>query len=211
MSVPPKCRRAGREGLVGALQNALGTDVDPTAGGHLAVHGQAEGFESAEFVPGGPFGHEHRVADEHAGRVGVCLEYADGPPGLHQHGLVIFEPLERGDDAVEILPRPGRLPGPAVDYEVFGIFGNVGIEVVHEHAQGGFLLPALAGELDSMGGTDGTRRRGRRRHSSLLRGPNRVDYYNTSRAAVWEAVYAACGGANGVDDQVEQHEATGLR
>ena len=30
------------EGLVGALDDALGADVDPRAGGHLAVHHQAE-------------------------------------------------------------------------------------------------------------------------------------------------------------------------
>ena len=43
-----------RRSLVGALQDALGADVDPRAGGHLAVHGQAELLEPAELRPGGP-------------------------------------------------------------------------------------------------------------------------------------------------------------
>ena len=42
------------KGLVGTLQNSLSPDVDPGAGGHLAVHREAQGFESAELVPGGP-------------------------------------------------------------------------------------------------------------------------------------------------------------
>ena len=42
------------ERLVGALHDALGADVDPRAGGHLAVHGQAELLEPAELRPGGP-------------------------------------------------------------------------------------------------------------------------------------------------------------
>ena len=44
-SDPPKCLRAERgEGLVGALHDSLAADVDPRAGGHLAVHGEAHAF-----------------------------------------------------------------------------------------------------------------------------------------------------------------------
>src|SRR5699024_10396390 len=46
------------EGLVGALEDALGGDVYPGAGGHLAVHHQSLRPEPAELGPGGP------VADE---------------------------------------------------------------------------------------------------------------------------------------------------
>ena len=42
------------EGLVGALDDALGADVDPRPGGHLAVHGQPEVLEPAELGPGRP-------------------------------------------------------------------------------------------------------------------------------------------------------------
>src|SRR5690606_9575225 len=44
----------GGEGLEGALEDALGGDVDPGAGRHLAVHHQALGLELAELGPGGP-------------------------------------------------------------------------------------------------------------------------------------------------------------
>ena len=42
------------EALVGALQDPLGADVDPRAGGHLPVHREAERLEAAELVPGRP-------------------------------------------------------------------------------------------------------------------------------------------------------------
>ncbi len=59
------------ERLVGALKDALGADVDPRAGGHLAVHGEAEPFQAPELVGGGPVRHQHRVGDQDARRVGV--------------------------------------------------------------------------------------------------------------------------------------------
>ena len=42
------------EGLVGALHDALRADVDPRAGGHLAVHHQALAIELVEVLPGRP-------------------------------------------------------------------------------------------------------------------------------------------------------------
>ena len=54
-SVPPKCWRASLgERLVRALQDALGPDVDPRPGGHLAVHHQARPLELAEDAPRSP-------------------------------------------------------------------------------------------------------------------------------------------------------------
>ena len=44
----------GGEGLVRALDDALGADVDPRPGGHLAVHGQPELLQPAELRPVGP-------------------------------------------------------------------------------------------------------------------------------------------------------------
>src|SRR5262249_53344447 len=60
----------GRKRLVSALQDALRTDVDPRAGGHLPVHDEAFSFELAEVVPRRPAADEVRVRDEDAGRVG---------------------------------------------------------------------------------------------------------------------------------------------
>ena len=58
-----------------------------------------------------------------------------------------LEPAQRRDDRVERLPRARGAPRAAVDDEVGGILGDLGVEVVHEHAQRGLLQPALAAEL----------------------------------------------------------------
>ena len=65
------------EGLEGALNDALGADIDPRPGGHLAVHHQAQLIELVEVVPVGPVRHQVRVCAQHAGHVGVGLGDAD--------------------------------------------------------------------------------------------------------------------------------------
>ena len=60
--------RDRRERLVRPLHDALGADVDPRAGRHLAVHRQPLGLEPPERVPVRPLGHEVRVRDQHARR-----------------------------------------------------------------------------------------------------------------------------------------------
>ena len=58
------------EGFVGALDDALAADVDPAAGGHLAVHGQAFGVEFVEVFPARPVRHQVGVGDQYARGVG---------------------------------------------------------------------------------------------------------------------------------------------
>jgi hypothetical protein len=78
------------EGFVGALDDALRADVDPRAGGHLAVHHQAFLIELVEVLPGGPVRHQVGVGDQHARRIGMRAEHADRLAGLHQQGLVVL-------------------------------------------------------------------------------------------------------------------------
>ena len=51
----------------------------------------------------------------------------------------------------------GRPAGAAVDDEVVGVLGDLRIEVVHQHPQGGFLRPAAAGQLGAARRADRTR------------------------------------------------------
>ena len=76
--VPPEVL-AGQlsERLVGALEDPLGSDVDPGAGCHLAVHHQAGPLELPEVLPGGPRSDEVRVGDQDPRRPGVRPEDAD--------------------------------------------------------------------------------------------------------------------------------------
>ena len=144
----------GGERLVGALHDALRADVDPRAGRHLAVHRQPLGLEPPERVPVGPVRHEQRVRDQHARRHLVRAEHADRLSRLHEQGLVVRQALQRADDRVVGLPRAGRAPRAPVDHEVRRVLGDLGIEVVHEHAQRGLLQPAAAAQLEAARGAD---------------------------------------------------------
>ncbi len=149
----------GGERLVRALQDALGADVDPRAGGHLAVHRESELLEPAELGPRRPVPHEVGVRDQHAWRPLVGAEHPDRLARLHEQRLVGLELVERAHDRVVRLPAAGRLAGAAVDDEVFGVLGDLGVEVVHEHALGGFGAPALGGADVAASGADSAHQR----------------------------------------------------
>ncbi len=81
----------GGERLVGALKDPLRADVDPGAGGHLAVHHQALALQIPKMIPRGPAAHQVGVGDEHSGRIAVRTEDADGLAALYQERLVCFQ------------------------------------------------------------------------------------------------------------------------
>ena len=82
------------EGLVGALQDALRADVDPRAGGHLAIHHQAAFFKIIEDLLRGPLGHKIAVGQQDARSVDVGAHDTDGLAGLDEQRLVGREFLE---------------------------------------------------------------------------------------------------------------------
>jgi len=107
---------------------------------------------------------------------------------------------------VEILPGAGGFAGSAVDDEVRGVSGHLGIEVVHEHAKGGFLEPALAGNLHSPWGPH-LRYAGHVPHGSFV-------YYNTIMTLLQtEGLTKRFGGLKAVDSvtlALEEEEVLGL-
>ena len=145
----------GGEGLVGALDDALGADVDPRAGRHLAVHRQAEVLEPAELGPGRPVADQVGVGDEHARRPLVGLHDADRPTALHEHRLVGLERGEGAHHGVEGLPVTCGPAGAAVDDEVVGALGHLGVEVVHQHPQRGLGRPLAGREGGAAGAAHG--------------------------------------------------------
>ncbi len=98
------------EALVGALEDALGADVDPRAGRHLAVHRQPGRLEPAELVPRRPVGHEVGVGDQHPRRPLVGAEHADRLARLDEHRLVVAERAQRPAPWRRTPPTTGR-PG----------------------------------------------------------------------------------------------------
>ena len=102
---------------------------------------------SLKLLPVGPVADEVGVADQNAGRVVVGAEDADRLARLHQQGLVVVERAQGIDDGVVAIPIAGGAAGAAVDDEVLRALGDLFVEIVHQHAHGGFLSPAFAGEL----------------------------------------------------------------
>ncbi len=143
------------ERLVRALQDALGADVDPRAGRHLAVHDQPHLLELAELLPVGPVADQVGVRDQHARRPLVGSHHADRLARLHEQRLVGLEVAQAAHERVVRRPGAGGLAGPAVHHEVLGTLGDVGVEVVHQHPQWRLGLPALRRQLDAVGCVDG--------------------------------------------------------
>ncbi len=139
--------RALRERLVGALQDALGSDVDPRSRGHLSVHREPLRLQRAERLPIGPSRHQHRVRDQHPRRHVVRAEDRDRFARLHEQRLVVLQRPEGSHDRVVGVPAARRPSGAAVDDEVVRSLGDVGVEVVHQHAHRGFLRPRTAREV----------------------------------------------------------------
>ena len=89
------------------------------------------------MVPIRPMRHEVGIGDQHARRIRMRAEHADGLARLHEQRLVAFEPSQRGDDTVEALPVARGTADAAVDDELARPFGDLGVEIVHQHAQAG--------------------------------------------------------------------------
>ena len=67
--------------------------------------------------------------------------------GLDEERVFRAEALEFANDGVEAFPVARGTADAAIDDEVLRALGHFGIEVVHQAAEGGFLLPAFAAEM----------------------------------------------------------------
>ncbi len=93
------------------------------------------------MLPIGPMRHQVAVGDQHARRIGVGAENTHRLARLHEQGLVAAERRQRADDGVIALPIARRAADTAIHHEFFGLFGNLGVQIVHQHAQWRFGLP----------------------------------------------------------------------
>ena len=93
------------------------------------------------------FGTSIALAISTRGAPGVGAEHADRLARLHEQRLVVARArCSVRDDRVVGLPASAPPSRPAVDDEVLGPLGDVGVEVVHQHPQRGFLRPRAAGQ-----------------------------------------------------------------
>ena len=75
----------------------------------------------------------------------------DGLTGLNEERFFGTKAFEFANDGVKAFPVARGLADAAVDDEILRALGYVGIEIVHEAAQGCFLLPAFAAEAQPRG------------------------------------------------------------
>ena len=66
--------------------------------------------------------------------------------GLNEQRLLRPQTLQFADNRVKALPVTCGLADPAIDNKVRGALGHLGIKIVHQATQCGFLLPALAAQ-----------------------------------------------------------------
>src|SRR5207244_12609776 len=80
-------------------------------------------------------------------RIPGCRENPRRLAHLNWQGVVVSDLTQSRTDRVKRFPATRRPPRPTVHHQVFGTLGNLGVEVVAEHAQRRFLYPAFAGNL----------------------------------------------------------------
>jgi len=103
------------KGFVSALDDALGADINPAPGGHLAVHHQPLAVECVKVLPVRPVRDEVGIGNQHARGVFVGGKHANGFAGLDEEGFIVFEAFQGFDNPVETLPIPSSTANAAID------------------------------------------------------------------------------------------------
>src|SRR5215472_10205913 len=101
-----------------------------------------------------PVRHQIRVRDENTRSVQMGAENSNWLARLNQQRLITVELTQGGDDPIKTLPVAGCTTDSAVDHELARPFGNLRIQVVHQHAQRRFREPAPGTDLAAARGSD---------------------------------------------------------
>src|SRR5687767_2245677 len=99
------------------------------------------------MLPGRPFGDEVRIREQDARGLCVGAEDAYRLARLDQQRLVGLEAFERFYDPVEALPVARGAAVAAVNDQLLGPLGDVGMQIVHQHPQRRFGEPAFCADL----------------------------------------------------------------
>ena len=132
------------QGVERPVDDALGTDVHPAAGRHLAIVGHAQGSSPVEvlLIVKGP--HHQAVGDDAPGRQLVAVEQPQGVAGHDHQRLLIGHDLQILLDEPVLHPVLAHLPRLAVGHQLIGVQGHVEVQVVVHHHLEGLGLYAVA-------------------------------------------------------------------
>jgi hypothetical protein len=95
--------------------------------------------------------YEIGIAQQYTRRVFMGAKDGHGLSGLYEQRLVSGKVRERANDGMKTFPIARRFSSAAIDDQIVRFFSDLWIQIVHQHAQGGFLLPAFAGDCGSAG------------------------------------------------------------
>ncbi len=99
------------------------------------------------MIPVGPMRHKVGVRNQNTRCILVGAKHANRLARLHQKSLVIFQFLQAGNDLVKILPGTCRPADTAINHKFMRVFGNVRMQVIHQHAHRCFGQPAFGSDF----------------------------------------------------------------
>ena len=126
------------------MDNALGPDVHPAAGGHLPVVGYSQGGGPVEVLLIVEIPHHQAVGDDAPGGQLVGAEQPKGMPAHDHQGLLVGHDLQVFLDEPVLHPVLAHLSGFAVGHQLVGIQGHVKVQVVVDHHLEGTGLHAVS-------------------------------------------------------------------
>ena len=129
---------SAQQGVEGAVHDALGTDVHPAAGGHLAVVGNAQSGGAVEVL----LVVVH--TDHQTGRQLMRVEQAQGVAGHDHQSLLIGHDLQILLDQAVLHPVLANLTGLTVGHQLIGVQSHIKVQVVVDHDLEGLGLGAVA-------------------------------------------------------------------
>ncbi len=115
------------------MDDALGADVHPAAGGHLAVVDAAQRGQPVEVLRGVEHPDHEAVGDDGARRLGPRRKEPQRVARAHHQGLLVVHDLQVALDEQVLHPVLADLARLAVGHQLVGVEGDVEVEVVVDH------------------------------------------------------------------------------
>ena len=128
----------------GAVDDALGADIHPAAGGHLPVIGHAQRRRPVEVLLVVKGAHHQAVGQDDPGRSFVGAEQTQRMAGKDGQRLLPGQLLQIGHNEPVLHPVLADLAGLAVGHQLIGIEGHIKIQIVVDHHLNGPALDAVS-------------------------------------------------------------------
>jgi hypothetical protein len=98
--------------------------------------------------------HQIGIGQQDARRFRMGAKNAHRLARLHQQRFIVAERFQGAHQGVKRRPVARRAAGAAIDDQFVRVLGHIGIEIVVQHAQRRFLVPAMATQGGAARGAD---------------------------------------------------------